>query len=141
MNTDKLPVSSWFMLVLSIGLLAGCGATGESSPALPTPITSPTSSVTPTPLPIVTPVPSATPRSPQPQAELVLVVQDCLRGFCIPSELERQVRRAVEKPGILDVATVGEYHVRLVYDPTRLTAKEATELFEQATNFEVEPTR
>lgn len=141
MKTGKLWVSSWVILVLTIGLLGGCGITSEPSLTTPAPVVSPVPSATFTQPPVITPFPSATPTqppTPQPRSEVVLTVLDCLWAFCPPVELEQQVMRAAGRPGILTAETIGEYHVRLVYDPTQLTQEEAAQVFERAAGLEVE---
>ena len=137
-------ISSWSLLVLIIGLLVGCGTATEPSAPTPTSVASPTPSATPTPLPTATPALSATPtQSPTPQvgARVEFVILDCITAFCIPSELEREVRRVEGKPGVLSVQMVGEYHVGLDYDPNQITQAEAVEVFESSTGYDVEVTQ
>lgn len=72
-----------------------------------------------------------------PQVEVVLVLLDCLRMFCVPEELENRVMRVDGKRGIVLAEVVSEFHARLVYDPNQLSEEEAVQTFISATNMEV----
>ena len=129
----------WSILVLIASLLAGCGAVE----ALPTVVVSPTfPAASPTPVP---PTPSPTPKPPPtptptdaPRAEVELNLPDTSWTFWDPNVREQQLQSVADQSGIYTVITLDQNHVRLIYDPSQLTQKEALQTFEGATGMRAE---
>jgi len=134
------------ILVMSAGLLAGCGASEVSVPqALPEVVTPTHVALTPTLVPSAMPLPTTSPTlrtrptptfTPAPQAEVVLTLADCDWTFGDPFLRERRLLDVLEEPGIMEVVSLRENEVRLVYDPTQLTQEETVRAFERASGFE-----
>lgn len=132
-------LARWGATIWLVGALASCGVAGSSAPVSPSPVFTPAPTATlapgatPVPTASATPPPRPTPTlTGAPRAEVIVTLAPCDWTFGDPFQRERQIQNALVEPGILEVSTLGEDKVRVIYDPAQLTEAKAVETFAAA---------